>query len=248
MSVIRRAQGQEFTVLPNSTIRDSRLSIDALGLLVKLISRPPNWEVRPHQLQNECGIGRDRLRRLLKELESCGYLVRKKCRNPDGRWHWISEVYQESQLDSSTGGFSGHGSAKDVFPVDGSTEDGLSIVGKHGDLQKKILENTESQKTKKRESSLKLSRYDLSITDEMRLWAASVTPLVDLEWESQIFIDHPSGQSQTYSSLAALQGAWRTWMLRGQKYAESHKGQVAKSCSHSLMDDLTDTSWADGGW
>ncbi|KFK48328.1 hypothetical protein JS86_25325, partial [Vibrio vulnificus] len=71
MSVIRRAQGQEFTVLPNSTIRESRLSIDALGLLVKLISRPPNWEVRPHQLQNECGIGRDRLRRLLKELESC---------------------------------------------------------------------------------------------------------------------------------------------------------------------------------
>ncbi|MDY7587524.1 hypothetical protein [Vibrio cholerae] len=249
MSVIRRAQGQEFTVLPNSTIRDSRLTLDALGLLVKLISRPSTWEVRPHQLQKECGIGRDRLRRILSELESHGYLVRSKCRNPDGTWDWISEVYQEAQTrDRANNGFSGHGSTMNGLSVNGSTTDGTSVAGKPGDLKKKVLKNTESQKTDTRERALKLTRRDLIITEEMRNWAASVTPLVRLEWESQVFVDHPSGQSKTYPSQDALQGAWRTWMMRGQHYAERQQNQVTPGHTHSLVDDLTDTSWAQGGW
>ncbi|HGS4800649.1 TPA: hypothetical protein ACMDRB_000918 [Vibrio cholerae] len=251
MSVIRRAQEQEFTVLPNRTIRDSRLSLDALGLLLKLISRPPNWEVRPYQLQKECSIGRDKLRRLLTELQDCGYLVRIKSRRADGTWDWISEVYQEAQTqsDSTMCGNSGHGSTMDVFPVDGSAVSGLPVDGKPGDIKKKDLKNTESQKTETRESSPapQFTRRDLVVTNEMRNWAVSVTPLVNLEWESQIFVDHPSGQSQRFNSKEALVGAWRTWMMRGQKYAE-RQIQTEKSHHHSLTDDLNDTSWAQGGW
>lgn len=255
MSVIRKAQGQEFTVLPNNTIRDSRLPLDALGLLVKLISRPPDWEVRPHQLQKECDIGRDRLRRILSELERAGYLVRRKCRSPDGTWDWVSEVYQEAQNqpDSTIDGFSGHGSTIDVFSVDGSAVGGSPVAGKHGDIEKKDIKKTESKK-QTRESARVLTRHDLVITDQMRNWAASVTPLVNLEWESQIFVDYPSGQSQTYSSQEALKGAWRTWMMRGQSYAERDQAHSAdrtgnsQTRSRSLVDDLTDTSWAQGGW
>ncbi|MBG2935154.1 hypothetical protein I4914_08270 [Proteus mirabilis] len=253
MSVIRKAQGQEFTVLPNKTIRDPRLPLDALGLLVKLISRPSDWEIRPYQLQKECGIGRDRLRRILSELEQSGYLVRRKCRSSDGTWDWISEVYQEpqerNQTDNTTDGFSVHGSTIDVFPVDGSAVSGSPVDGKPGDLKKKDLKNTESQKTDTRESSPapQFTRRDLVITNEMRNWAVSVTPLVNLEWESQIFVDHPSGQSQRFNSKEALVGAWRTWMMRGQKYAE-RQIQTEKSHHHSLTDDLNDTSWAQGGW
>ncbi|MEL4285004.1 hypothetical protein AAEI02_10225 [Shewanella xiamenensis] len=240
MSVIRRAQGQEFTVLPNGTIRDQRLSLDALGLLVKLISRPPNWEVRPYQLQKECSIGRDKLRRLLCELEDSGYLVRTKVRKHDGTWDWVSEVYQEAQ--TTTDGNSGHGATIDGFPVDGSAVSGSPVAGKPGDLKKKDLKNAESQK---RESSPapQFSRRDLVITDEMRNWAASVTPLVNIEWESQIFVDHPTGQSQRFNSSESLLGAWRTWMMRGQKYAEQ---QRSTSQRRSLFDDLNDTSWAEG--
>lgn len=246
MSVIRRAQGQEFTVLPNPTIRDQRLSLDALGLLVKLISRPPNWEVRPYQLQKECSIGRDKLRRLLCELEDSGYLVRTKVRKHDGTWDWVSEVYQKAQ--TTTDGNSGHGATIDGFPVDGSAVSGSPVAGKHGDIKKTEIKKTESQKIDIRESSPvpKLNRRDLVITDEMRNWAASVTPIVNIEWESQIFVDHPSGQSQQFNSKEALVGAWRTWMMRGQKYAE-RQIQTEKS-HHSLTDDLNDTSWAQGGW
>ena len=188
MSVIRKAQGQEFTVLPNQTIRDSRLPLDALGLLVKLISRPPDWEVRPHQLQKECSIGRDRLRRILAELEQSGYLVRRKCRSSDGTWDWISEVYQEPQArnqpDSTTDGFSVHGSTKDGFTVDGSAVRGSPVAGKHGDIEKTEIKKTESKKqireSRECSHSQKFTRRDLVITDEMRNWAESVTPLVNL--------------------------------------------------------------------
>lgn len=242
MSVIRKAQGQEFTVLPNPTIRDPHLSLDALGLLVKLISRPPNWEVRPYQLQQECSIGRDKLRRLLAELENTGYLVRIKSRRSDGTWDWVSEVYQEAQ--TTTNGNSGHGATMDVFSVDGS-----AVAGKHGDIKKTEIKK-QNQKKQIRESrecspSQKFTRRDLVITDEMRDWAASVTPLVSVEWESQIFVDHPTGQSQRFNSIEALLGAWRTWMMRGQKYAEQQQ-PTSQGQSRSLVDELSDTSWAEG--
>ncbi|EGR4217289.1 hypothetical protein B5717_22735 [Aeromonas hydrophila] len=246
MTVIRRAQGQEFTVLPNPTIRDQRLSLDALGLLVKLISRPPSWEVRPYQLQQECSIGRDKLRRLLAELENTGYLVRIKSRRSDGTWDWVSEVHQEVQ--TTKNGNSGHGVTMDGFSVDGSAVNGSPVAGKHGDIKKTEIKKTESQKIDTRESSPvpKLNRRDLVITDEMRNWAASVTPLVNIEWESQIFVDHPSGQSQQFNSKEALVGAWRTWMMRGQRYVEQQQASISDRRSRSLVDDLTDTSWVEG--
>ena len=247
MSVIRKAQGQEFTVLPNPTIRDPHLSLDALGLLVKLISRPPNWEVRPYQLQQECSIGRDKLRRLLAELENTGYLVRIKSRRSDGTWDWVSEVYQEAQ--TTTNGNSGHGATMDVFSVDGSAVNGSPVAGKHGDIKKTEIKKTESKKqireSRECSPSQKFTRRDLVITDEMRDWAASVTPLVSVEWESQIFVDHPTGQSQRFNSTEALLGAWRTWMMRGQKYAEQQQ-PTSQGQSRSLVDELSDTSWAEG--
>lgn len=246
MSVIRRAQEGNFTIMPNSTIRDPDLSLDALGLLVKLISMPPTWEVRPYKLREDCRIGRDKLRRLLAELQKCGYLVRTKSRNAEGKWDWVSEVYQEAQnrRDSTTDGLSGHGSTTDVFSVDGSP-----VAGKHGDIKKTEIKK-QNQKKQIRESrecspSQKFTRRDLVITDEMRDWAASVTPLVSVEWESQIFVDHPTGQSQRFNSTEALLGAWRTWMMRGQKYAEQQQ-PTSQGQSRSLVDGLSDTSWAEG--
>lgn len=43
-------------------------------------------------LQHESGVGRDKLRSLLRELESAGYLIRRCVQGSGGRWQWISEV------------------------------------------------------------------------------------------------------------------------------------------------------------
>jgi hypothetical protein len=224
MSVIRRAQEQSFTVLPNSTIRDHRLSLDALGLLVKLISRPPNWEVRPHQLQKECSIGRDRLRRILAELEDSGYLVRQKCRKPDGTWDWISEVYQEAQTQSNEqqgtntiDGFSGDGATMSGFSVDGLPDDGLTTDGQDGDLKRTVLNKTEQKKQigkKQRVNSLQ----NFVVSESMNQWALINTPGLDVTSETEKFIDKSIENSCSFKDSEAALAAWRNWMRRGYEY------------------------------
>ncbi len=249
MSIIRRAQEGNFTIMPNRTIDDPRLSIDALGLLLKLVSLPPNWTVKPEVIQNHSQIGDARWRRISKELINAGYLTRTKERLENGRWDWIFTVYQESQIPvpdvqgnqtvESRRWFSTDGS-----PARGSTVGGPSTRGKSTDIIKKDLKNKDLKKESERSPAPQFTRRDLVITDAMRGWAASVTPLVDIEWESQIFVDHPSGQSQRFNSTEALLGAWRTWMMRGQKYAEQQQA-TRHAHSHSLVDDLNDISWAE---
>ncbi|MHT44879.1 hypothetical protein D9I15_20620, partial [Escherichia coli] len=198
----------------------------------------------------ESKIGDSRWRRISKELIDAGYLTRSKERQENGRWDWVFTVYQESQVPrspkiqqvDSTRGFSTDGSS-----TVGTTAHGAATRGKSTDITKKDLIKKDQQKQKKGEDSRShnFTRRDLVITDEMRNWAKSVTPLVNIEWESQIFVDHPSGQSQRFNSKEALVGAWRTWMMRGQKYAEQQQ-PTSQGQSRSLVDELSDTSWAEG--
>ena len=55
-------------------------------------------------------VGRDKVKRMLRELEQAGYLVRSLSHDADGRWVWESTF---SPIP-----------AADVFPVDGESVDG----------------------------------------------------------------------------------------------------------------------------
>lgn len=255
MSVIRRAQEGQFTIMPNATVRDPRLSLDALGLLLRLVSRPPNWQTRPKSVMRECGIGDSRWRRLSGELVQAGYLTREQERQGDGTWQWVYTVYQESQnpeneenhessarRGKSTRGLSTHGSS-----ARGSSMDGSSTAGKPTDLINTENTNTENRKTRE------LSRRDLVVTDEMRTWAVENAPLVDLQWETQVFQQHPRGVDQRYGSQTALQAAWRTWIMRGQQFAERDHRQAPdrvhtprKPAAVSPVSTLHDVSWVRG--
>lgn len=101
--MIIKVGSKKATSIPNSTLRDKRLALDELGLLVRLLSRPAGWEIYPVALQKETGWGRDKLRKVLSSLESAGYLRRIKGRyqgdDPKkmGTWKWYSEIYDEAQ-------------------------------------------------------------------------------------------------------------------------------------------------------
>ncbi|BBF66476.1 hypothetical protein [Acidithiobacillus ferridurans] len=83
--------------IPIQTLRDSRLSLEGLGLLCRLLSRPNNCQVQMGNLRLELGIGQDKLRNLLAELSRAGYLQREKRHGAGGRWGWKSTVWSESQ-------------------------------------------------------------------------------------------------------------------------------------------------------
>jgi len=101
MSIIRSPRKERgFTIISNAVAQDSRLSIKALGLLVRLLSRPDNWETNSEKLAREFGIGREQMQGVLRELSALGYMSLVKHRKADGticsQWH----VYDEPAHDS----------------------------------------------------------------------------------------------------------------------------------------------------
>lgn len=79
-TIIRAPRDKEhpYFSLRRKTAQDTRLSFEARGALVYLLSRPGNWDINLADLQREGGCGRDRALRILKELETQGYLIREK--------------------------------------------------------------------------------------------------------------------------------------------------------------------------
>jgi hypothetical protein len=101
-----------------STIRDQRLSLDALGALVRFQAKPDGWQVRVTAAQRELGVGRNVMRRILREWTGAGYLERVRSRSPGGQWAWESVLHWVSVRPPPTIG---------RFSVDGSTVDGSTV-------------------------------------------------------------------------------------------------------------------------
>jgi len=75
-----------FTQIPNEWVRDSRLSLKAIGLLTQLMSHSPGWNMSISSLARFNKTGIDTIKTAVKELETYGYLKRSMTQehNPDG--------------------------------------------------------------------------------------------------------------------------------------------------------------------
>jgi hypothetical protein len=71
--------------IPNATAQDASLSWAARGLLLFMLSMPPNWDFHEHDLVNRSPQGRDALRSIVRELEAHGFLERHQARDDQGR-------------------------------------------------------------------------------------------------------------------------------------------------------------------
>jgi hypothetical protein len=76
VTIIRREHNGNFTIVPNAIFADRRLSIEAIGTLGYLLSRPPNWSARHDHLKKTLGLGRQKFERVMRELISAGYAER----------------------------------------------------------------------------------------------------------------------------------------------------------------------------
>lgn len=89
--IIRPAVRRSYTRLPNSILRDDRLSIETRGMISLLVSMPPNWKIMRGPLMRLLSrkgepFGRYRLDRMFREAMSAGYMARsvKQGRDHDG--------------------------------------------------------------------------------------------------------------------------------------------------------------------
>ncbi len=83
-----------YVMIHRRLFEDSRLSLEARGLMGYLLTKPDDWQVRVPDLQRTASVGRDQMRRILRELETAGYLVRQRSHGADGRWIWESLIHE----------------------------------------------------------------------------------------------------------------------------------------------------------
>lgn len=101
MRIHRSSPDDDFTIIPNAALRDTRLSYTARGILAELLSHMDGWETNADALWRLAtkhrgirrGEGREAIRAAFVELEQCGYLVRPRVRNQRGEIETRLEVY-----------------------------------------------------------------------------------------------------------------------------------------------------------
>jgi hypothetical protein len=66
----------KYLLMSRSTAQNRNLSFEARGMLSYILSKPITWTVQPKDLQQK-GCGRDKVYRILNELEENGYIKRE---------------------------------------------------------------------------------------------------------------------------------------------------------------------------
>ena len=90
-----------FVVLMRDVAQDTRLSLEARGLFALMMSLPEDWEFNVGGLAKLSGCGKDKLRRMLGELEKVGYLAREQAHDSGGKFAGNVYVLQDEAPPSS---------------------------------------------------------------------------------------------------------------------------------------------------
>ncbi|MEY9839806.1 hypothetical protein [Streptacidiphilus sp. EB103A] len=97
MHIHRSGHTHNFTVLPNTTLQDRRLSYTARGLLADLLSRPDDWREDGRQMADRSPQGRGAVGKALRELAKLGYYRVEKVRQENGTILSVSHVWDTPQ-------------------------------------------------------------------------------------------------------------------------------------------------------
>ena len=79
--LILRRRTRNFTIVANEVFNDERLSLEAMGLLAWLRSRPDDWSLSVEHLKARFKVGRDSMHRLVRELVEAGWVTRERKRD-----------------------------------------------------------------------------------------------------------------------------------------------------------------------
>lgn len=84
MAVIRVKHFANYTVISNTIIDNPNLSMEAKAILIYLLSKPQDWDVRAADVERWGNCGKKLRRRVYGELEREGYLKVEKYNDLDG--------------------------------------------------------------------------------------------------------------------------------------------------------------------
>jgi DNA-binding MarR family transcriptional regulator len=88
-SIIRVVHKEKpFLMIDKATIADLKPDLQALGLLVVILAKADDWQVRPEELARELGVTARSVYRIISRLIDARYIVRidETRRKEDGRF------------------------------------------------------------------------------------------------------------------------------------------------------------------
>ena len=85
-----------FTKISNEILKDSNLSLKALGMLGRMLSFSEMWRYSVEGLAKVCKEGVTAIRSALKVLEHTGYIIRKQLRDASGRLCGMEYVFSDN--------------------------------------------------------------------------------------------------------------------------------------------------------
>jgi hypothetical protein len=177
-----------YTQIPNDWVRDSRLSLKAIGLLAQIMSHKPGWNLSLRSIAriNETGVGT--IKSAVEELEQYGYLVRSK-----------------DQLHNDDGTFADY-----LWTTADPFQNPVTVKTAHG---KQDTKKTITKKTILKESTNRASQIpdDFSVTEDMRIWAADKHPQVDIDKATLNFVDYWKSKPKDNKQLDWTR-TWQRWI------------------------------------
>ena len=95
MSVVNLPKSRNYVSIANTLARDARLSYEARGLMLYLLSHVGEWKVSAADIEKQGNIGPDKRRKIYRELEEAGYLRAERPRGNDGRVGFQIDAFEE---------------------------------------------------------------------------------------------------------------------------------------------------------
>jgi hypothetical protein len=138
-------RGDGFTKIPNSVNRDKNLKVSHIGVLCKLLGRPPNWVFNDKVMADLCGLNIQTYQAAIKHLIKHGYVVKIYSRGERGRWA-KADMHVFAYPEDAADFLAEHGLVKEEDTVNDSTVHEESVNGETPTNHKEGSQEEESKK------------------------------------------------------------------------------------------------------
>lgn len=230
-----------FTIIPNAYLRDDRLSWDTRGLLSWLMSHTEAFKVTEEGMIAAGDMRRDGVRRMVKELETYGYLRRDKTFTPGVGTtvdYVLTAPYDGESVVSDDG--------ESVVRADQGKQD--VSAGQPYDGESVAIPLIEDQeKTKKTSSSTRGTRLseDFEPDEKMRTWYAAekLEQSISGRIEHQKFMNYWLSKPGVAGRKTDWRRTWMNWMLNaagsGQRPSSTPGSAVVPHGGHGGIPNST---------
>lgn len=246
-SIVKDSSWEEgaWTQVPNDIVRDRALSLEAKGLILYLASHSVNYEIHLETLRLQVGVGRDKLQRVLKELETAGYLKRQATfQMIDGRNRRGPNRYELSRSRTSvhTTRFQ---ATETQTPGNKVDEPVQTTCFEAPEVQATEVQAPENQASIKKNNSKKNNQKkiktdgaasaastrgtrlpeDFKVSSEMVNWFNEKCPSLKGQGSplTEQFRDYYRGQSGQRGVRVDWEATWRSWMRNAVIYQQNRR-------------------------